>query len=244
MLIDKNIEAKYIAQNSFEEEFKYWFLSFIFKFGGQYISSNDRFRLGVNLTLPNLPIYGQAAVRKAFNRSNIYNDNQGSFTANEIFIELVEKEKPRVKDPFSAAIGCKYINKSGKNSISLTLEYFHRIDPYALVDPTYSSGYIPSFFEGKIDASSILSYNYEAKSITNAAIGFKQYFSPSFVFLGGFRTDFTNSTSENARFQGNKFKVNQIHMDKYHYLGLKVLTDYVEELTVDYFLEQLMPNKK
>ncbi len=224
MLIDQNIEAAYIAQSSFEEEFKYWFLSLIFKFGGQYKSNNDRFRLGVNLTLPNLPIYGQAAVRKAFNRSNVYDDSQGSFTANEIFIELVEEEKPRVKDPFSAAIGCQYISKSRKNSISLTMEYFHHIDPYALVDPAFSSGNIPSFIEGKIDASSILSYNYEAKSVTNAAIGFKQYISPSFFFLGGFRTDFTNSTSENARFQGNKFKVNQIHMDKYHFTAGPVLT--------------------
>jgi hypothetical protein len=224
VLIGQNMEAVYIAQSSFEEEFKYWFLSLVFKFGGQYTSSNDRFRLGINLTLPNLPIYGQAVVRKTFNRSNIYDDGQGSFTANEIFIELAENEKPRVKNPFSAAIGCQYISKNWKNSISLTVEYFHRIDPYALVDPAFSSGNIPSFFEGKIDASSILSYNYEAKSVSNAAIGFKQYISPSFFFLGGFRTDFTNSTSENARFQGDKFKVNQIHMDKYHFTAGPVLT--------------------
>jgi hypothetical protein len=115
VLIGQNVEARYISQNSFEEEFKYWFLSLIFKFGGQYKSSNDRFKLGVNLTLPNLPIYGQAVVRKEFNRSNIYDNSQGSYTANEIFIELAENEKPLVKNPLSAAIGCQYISKNLKN---------------------------------------------------------------------------------------------------------------------------------
>ncbi len=65
---------------------------------------------------------------------------------------------------------------------------------------------------------------YEAKSVTNIAIGFKQYISPRFFFLGGFRTDFTNATSDNARFLGNKFKVNQIHLDKYHITGGPVFT--------------------
>jgi hypothetical protein len=36
------------------------------------------------------------------------------------------------------------------------------------------------------------------------------------LFLGGFRTDFTSGASDNIRFLGDKFKVNQIHINKYH----------------------------
>jgi len=47
-------------------------------------------------------------------------------------------------------------------------------------------------------------------------VGFKQFISPTFFVLGGFRTDFTSGISDNIRFTGGKFKINQIHMDKYH----------------------------
>ena len=68
-----------------------------------------------------------------------------------------------------------------------------------------------------------MSYYFEAKSVTNAAIGLKQYISPSLNLLGGFRTDFTVSDTENPRFVTNKFSVNQYHINKYHITAGAVL---------------------
>ena len=90
--------------------------------------------------------------------------------------------------------------------------------------PSQNYTQVPDFLEGIIEDNDILSYSTEARSVTNMALGFKQYISPSLFFLGGFRTDFTSGSSDNIRFQGDKFKINQIHINKYHITLGPVLT--------------------
>ncbi len=216
VIIDNTLEPKYIALSSFEEEFKYWYLSFIFKAGAQYKSTNNQFSLGLNITFPDIPFIGGADIRKTFNRSNIFDNNSGSFTPNETIIEVEEKVKPRVKNPFSIAAGMQYFTKNRNNSFSLTIEYFHKIDSYAVAQSSVILDDIPDNLEGIIDNGDYLSYYFDAGSVTNIAVGFKQYFSEKFSVLGGFRTDFTVGNEDNIRFIGDKFKVNQIHLDKYH----------------------------
>jgi len=216
VIINDQLEPRYVAQNSFEEELKYWDLSLIFKLGAQYKTNNERFSIGANITFPNIPFIGQADVRKAFNRSNVYDNTADLFTANEIFIEIEEKVKPKIKTPFSTALGIQYFTASRKNSISFTIEYFANINPYPVLESSGSDIQVPDYLQEIIDGNDILSFYTEAKSVTNMAIGFKQYISPSLLFLGGFRTDFTSGASDNIRFLGDKFKVNQIHINKYH----------------------------
>jgi hypothetical protein len=216
VIINDQLEPRYVAQNSLEEELKYWDLSFIFKLGAQYKTNNERFSIGANITFPNIPFIGQADVRKAFNRSNVYDNTADLFTANENFIEIEEKIKPKIKTPFSTALGIQYFTASRKNSISFTIEYFANIDPYPVVESSGSDIQVPDYLQEIIDGNDILSFYTEAKSVTNMAIGFKQYISRSLLFLGGFRTDFTSGASDNIRFLGDKFKVNQIHINKYH----------------------------
>jgi hypothetical protein len=216
VLVNDELEPKYIAQNSLEEEMKYWELSFIFKLGAQYKTKNDRFSVGVNLTFPNIPFIGQADVRKAVNRSNVYDNNSNSFTANDIFIGFEEKIKPRIKTPFSAALGLQYFTASRKNSVSFTVEYFSSIDPYPVVESSVEVTLDPNYATGLDNLNDFMSYYTSAISVTNLAVGIKQYISPTFFFLGGFRTDFTSGASDDIRFAGDKFKINQIHIDKYH----------------------------
>jgi len=222
VLVNSELEPKYIAQNSFEEEMKYWDLSFIFKLGAQYKTNNDRFSIGVNITFPNIPFIGQADVRKAINRSNVYDDYANSFTANDVFIGFEEDIKPRIKSPFSAALGLQYFTASRKNSVSFTVEYFANIDPYAVVESSVDNP--PDYQNGSDNQNDFMSYYTSANSVTNLGIGFKQYISPTFFFLGGFRTDFTSGVSDDIRFVGDKFKVNQIHINKYHITLGPVLT--------------------
>jgi hypothetical protein len=217
IIVNNHLEPKYIAQSSFEEEMKYWNLSFIFKVGGLYKTSNDRFSIGANITFPDIPFIGQADIRKAYMQSNIYNNDEDEFTPNESLIEKEEKVKSRVKNPFSTAIGIQYFTKNKKNMISLTIEYFHHIDSYAIAETSNNNIELPEYFEGLIDETAFMSYYHEANSVTNVAIGFKQFVSESFFFMGGFRTDFTSGTSDNIRFISDKFKINQIHINKYHF---------------------------
>jgi len=121
VLVDQNMEPRYIAESGFDEELKYWDVSFVFKGGAQYKTKNDRIRVGANLTFPNIRFIGQADVRKSVYRSNVYNDAENAFTSNEIFIEFEKKAKTTVKTPFSTAIGLQYFTKSRKNTVSFTL---------------------------------------------------------------------------------------------------------------------------
>lgn len=202
VLVGQITEAKYIAENSYKEEIKYWDLSFVFKGGAQYKSKNEQLSIGANITFPNIRFIGQADVRKSRSRSNVYDDSVNSFTSNENIIELEEDGRTKVKTPFSTALGIQYFTKNRKNAISFTFEYFHDIDSYSMIDLEPDK--------------SILSFSHAAKSVTNAGFGFKQFISESFMMMGGFRTDFTSGTKDDIRFIDERFKINEIHMDKYH----------------------------
>jgi len=202
VVVGQNTEARYIAESSYKEEMKYWDLSFVFKGGAQYKSENEQLHIGANITFPNIRFIGQADIRKSRSRSNVYDNSVNAFTSNENIIDFEEDGRTKVKTPFSTALGIQYITKSKKNSISFTFEYFHDIDPYSLID-------LPS-------EKDFLSYTHSANSVTNAGFGFKQYISPSFMMMGGFRTDFTSGRKDEIRYLDDSFKINEIHMDKYH----------------------------
>ena len=92
----------------------------------------------------------------------------------------------------------------------------NNIDLYAVIDVTRPINGNIDYLDKIMDTNDFLSYYHAARSVTNAGIGFKQTISPSLFVLGGFRTDFTSGSNKNIRFLGDKFKINQIHMDKYH----------------------------
>lgn len=108
-----------------------------------------------------------------------------------------------------------------KEAVSFTVEYFHNINPYAVVESTQQADWLPEYISDGLSGNSFLSYYYEAKSVTNFAIGFKQYVSPHLIVYGGFRTDFTTSDTDNGGFVSNRFSISRIQLDKYHFtLGL------------------------
>ena len=73
------------------------------------------------------------------------------------------------------------------------------------------------YWDNIVSPIDFLTFYHEAKSVTNVGVGFKHKVSPTFVLLGGFRTDFTSASRDNPRFINDKFKINQPHMDKYHF---------------------------
>ena len=210
-------EPRYIAASWFQEEFQYWYSSLIFKLGAQYRAVNNRFSAGVNLTFPDIPVIGAGSVRKEIGRSEIFDDQEDNFIANENVVGFEEDMKVRVKNPFSAALGIQYISGDARSIISVNMEYFHKIDAYSVVESRFQASWLPGFLSSEVSSKDFLSYAYEAAAVTNFAVGFQQIISPTFNFLAGFRTDFTASIEGNERFIADKFTINQIHLDKYHF---------------------------
>ena len=217
VLIENEFESSYIAQSGFEEEFKYWYLSLIFKAGAYYNFRGDQFSIGLNITLPDIPIYGEADIRKSFFRSNIYENNENAFVSNENSIGVEESLKGvRVKAPCSIALGAQYSSKNRKNFVTITAEYFHDIDAYPLIKSSTQLSWTPNNVSANISDNDYMSYYFKAKAVTNLAIGFKKQISTSLAFMGGFRTDFTASSEDDTRYVANKFSVIQVHINKYH----------------------------
>ncbi len=215
VLVDGQKEAKYIVESIFKEELKYWDLSFVFKLGGRYKTNNDRFSFGINVTFPNIPIYGEGDIRKSYTRSNVYDNQDNNFTSNESNLGYDQKVKSHVKTPFSLAMGAQYNTKSRKNFISVTAEYFHSIDPYAIA--SLSSPESSNDMFNNANENPFLAYYSDAKSVTNVGVGFKQYISPVLFLLGGIRTDFTVASSNSIGTIIDQDNINRIHLDKYHF---------------------------
>ena len=226
ILVDHKYEPKYIAISGFEEEFRYWFLSFIFKAGAYYNLPGEQFSLGVNVTLPDIPIYGEAHIRKSFYRSNIYDNDENAFVSNENSIGVDEGLRGvRVKNPFSFALGAQYSSKNHKKFVNISAEYFHHIDSYSLIKSSTQLNWTPDYVTTNISENDFMSYYFKAKAVTNVAIGFKNQISSTLAFLGGFRTDFSASNEDDTRYVANKFSVVQVHLNKYHItsgVGLKI----------------------
>lgn len=216
VVINGNYEPSYIATVGFQEEFKYWFVSLIYKLGIQYRTANNRLSVGLNLTLPDIPVIGRGDVRKEISRSNIFNDDEGEFVSNENVIGTEEDIKVRVKNPFSAALGLQFISANMNSTISFNMEYFNKIDPYAIVNSTNQVSWLQNTPSTELPLNDFLSYTFEARSVTNAAVGFKQVISSSFYVLAGFRTDFTAISAENEDINSKITSVDQIQINKYH----------------------------
>jgi len=222
--INQVLEPSYFALSSFTEELNYWDASMIFKFGVHFISKNEKFSLGASITSPNIPLIGRADVRKEYEKSNVFDNESDFFTPNEILIEHEESVKTRIKTPFSAAFGLQYFTKNKKNFISLTVEYFHKIEKYSIIETTDTHNKLPNYFDELIEENGFLPYYFEARSVTNIALGLKQYLTPTVYIFGGFRTDFTAAANNNNRFIDRNFKVSQLQINIYHFTIGPVLT--------------------
>lgn len=226
LITNNTTEPRYIAQSGFEEEFKYWYLSFIFKAGANYIFPGKKFSIGLSITMPDIPIYGEVDIRKSFNRENIYNNTKNEFTSNENSSGSEKGIKGvRVKNPFSMAFGAQYSSKNKLNFITITGEYFHHINTYSIFKSSTQLDWTPYYISENVSDNDYMSYYFKAKAVTNLALGFKKNLSQSLAFMGGIRTDFTASNETDTRYVSNKFSIIQIHLNKYHIssgIGLKI----------------------
>ncbi len=216
VLVEGDVLAKYISMSGVEEEFSYWYMSAIFKMGVQYKLKGERLSLGVNFTMPDIPIYGEGDVRKQFYRSNIYDNSSGGFVSNENTLGVESFNNVRVKNPFSVAVGAAYYFKNKTDLLLFTMEYFTQLEAYNIIDSDKQANWLPNYVSQNLNENSFMSYTFEAQSVTNFAVGYKNKISEKVSYLGGFRTDFTVGDTEGGRYVNGEFGINQIHMNKWH----------------------------
>ncbi len=214
-----NPEQYYFPLFELEEQLKYWDISLIPKFGIHYLSDNQGFGFGMNFTLPNISIYGEGDVGKKITRANVFDNDEGKFTSDLVLLEAQRKVRTNIKDPFSVAIGFLYRTRNEKSMILLTAEYFNKLDSYSIVstsDELTNSNNAAKELFGDQD---VMSFYYNAGSVTNVAFGFRQYFNEKISLLGGFRTDFSSYAEIADEFGNTKPKLFKIHQNKFHITG-------------------------
>lgn len=162
------------------ERIKAYNWRFIGKVGILYKRNN--WSIGANLTLPSMRLFGSADVNKTISQTNIF--YEGRKLTDYYMNEYPEKVYFKMQDPLSFAVGFMIKEPVTKSDFFLTLEYFHKIDPYLSIDATRKTN------GNSATASSFSSYEFGNKSILNFAIGYKKMLSESLGFLAGLRSDF------------------------------------------------------
>ena len=209
-------ESFYAAQNSYTEKLDYTDVSLVTKLGVHYNSSNGRLGLGLNLTLPNLNVYGIGDVSKEFYRSNVYDDSQDEFTKDLAFANIQEDLKTTIKDPLSLAFGLQYKNSKRNNSIFFTAEYFFAIDNYSMLQTTVNTSVGNLHFE---NTAEVMNFNAVAGQVFNLAVGLDQYVNEKLTINGGFKTDFSAFNESEQKVIGSQDfepSLSSVVFNKYH----------------------------
>ena len=206
--------ARYISQDNYSENLKYWDLSLIFKLGAQYELIDEKLNLGLNFTLPSIAIYGEGDIRIQNERSNVFDNNNDQFTSNYNDIEIGEKIRTKVKSPFSIALGFQFFLNEYNDFISITGEYFHSIQEYSLFSFENDSADLEAGQNGNLSQP----FQTYSEALTNWSVGGRKRVNDKLNLLFGFRTDFKNKSNEKSiDDQYSNYNLGRITFDKYHF---------------------------
>ena len=212
-------EPFYFASNSYSELLKYWDVSILFKVGFHYFSKNGNWGIGLNLTTPNISIYGEGDVLKEFYRTNIYYNEEDRFITDLAFEAVQLDVRTTVKDPFSIAFGFRYKTPNRKNAIMFTTEYFFAIDPYALLE-TQDAKVVGNMQVENV--SEVMTYYSAADEVLNVGVGFVQYINENLTINGGFKTDFNTLTGSEQKTPIDPNispRISDLYFDKFHIIA-------------------------
>ena len=212
-------EPFYFAQNTYSEQMNYYDVSMLLKLGLHYRSANENWGLGLNITTPNLSLFGNGDVIKEFDRSGIFDNSTDQFASNLSFLSSQEKVGTKIKDPLSIAFGLQYKTPNRKNIFMFTTEYFIPIDPYAILKTTDSKVVGNMQLENVAEAMTFYS---AANAVLNAGVGFVQEINEKLTINAGFRTDFSPTTTAVQVELGDPERnprVSVLHFDKFHIIA-------------------------
>jgi hypothetical protein len=212
-------EPFYSAQNTYTELTNYSDISILFKLGVHYRSANGNWGVGLNITTPNLSIYGTGDVIKEFDRSGIFDNSADKFASNLSFLSAQLNIGTKIKDPLSIAFGLQYKTPNRRNVFMFTTEYFMAIEPYAVLKTTDSKVVGNMQLENVAEAMTFYS---SANAVLNGGVGFIQYINEKLTINGGFKTDFTTTRTAPKRELGDSEgnpRLSILRFDKFHIMA-------------------------
>jgi hypothetical protein len=188
----KSLDSSYIySTRTNDEAIKYMNFRFLFKAGLSYYAGP--LKLGLTVTTPSIGIYGSGSIQHE-NSNIIVSEIPTDLKGNYMIMDDKSSVKAKYKHPLSIAAGLDY--QSAKTRLSISSEYFFRIDSYHLMEPVSDPFvYPPSLaesenFETLLD--NFLHVENGAKPVLNVAIGLSQVIYKKLSLLAGASTDFTN----------------------------------------------------
>ena len=222
-------ETPYFSAKYNEEEYlKFNDYRLLWKLGLLY--KVKRFSVGLNITTPSIGnIYsdGKKLYRKR-SQNNISDPETGNAIPNYLIVDYKEKKEVQVnaKSPLSIAAGFTWHNQENTKTLYTTIEYFAKIDPYRMVETVESDNLASGTVFETIDHNEWLTFINGAKSVFNAAIGYRWIINENLMILSGFRTDFSHKKNLDFNPYAENKTVKSFVLDKYHItsgLTIKVL---------------------
>ncbi|MCK5729428.1 MAG: hypothetical protein KAH68_00045 [Draconibacterium sp.] len=212
-------ENPYFSAKYNEEEYlKFNDYRLLWKFGLLYKVS--RFSVGLNFTTPSIGnIYSDG--KKLFRRKSQYNISDpetGKDLPNYFITDYKEKKEVNVnsKTPLSVALGLTYYNPDKTKTLYLTAEYFAKIDPYRMVETEESDNLADGTIFETSDHNEWLTFINGARSVFNAAVGYRWILNENLMILAGFRTDFNHKKNVDFNPYVQEKTIKSFVLDKYH----------------------------
>ena len=186
------------------------------KIGFQY--KFQKYRIGLNCTMPSILIAGQAKRYREFGFTRFSTGEIESIPP-FLIIDSQNELPANYRDPFSIAMGINYAPTPDRDMLGVSIEYFHEIPAYKMVDAekTADIDALDIELNPNIDFMSIW---YGACNLINLSIGYRKYINEGLTLLGGFRTDF--DYLKGVDFSGTSNEYNnfiKLQWDVFHITG-------------------------
>lgn len=230
---DENATEYHIAAYDENEMILYNDYRLLWKFGIVY--TKDKFSLGLNITSPVVSgIYSDGKrIQRRRSQTNISNPETGELMNDYLILDYAEKKDVTVrsKTPLSIALGAVISNSSQTSIFYSTMEYFFRLEPYALVSVQNSPGFDGVNYLNESVSQQWLSYVQGARPLVNIAVGNKWYVKENLMILAGFKTDFNYMYNYNLTPYSAEFSVKSLNFNKYHFTAGSTLHVFGQDIT-------------
>ncbi len=209
-----------VSEGTYSEDMKFTDYRLIAKLGFSFV--REKWRFGLNITSGTLSLFSAGKEARRLQRiSNITNPENNQLMPGYVIVNGLTKHDitTRIKYPFSVSFGFIHEVKGKNNRLYFTMEYFHGIKPYKLVDAPISDNITSNMIYDQLDNKDWLSIADVAKPVLNVAVGYRWEIHKNLMFLSGLRTDFNNINGADYKEYDDYNKINTTNINIYHYTG-------------------------
>ena len=129
---------QYLSDARYHLKYNMYDVRLITKLGIHY--RKKLWALGINVSFPSLKLFGDGAVVKLYEYSNIHKD-AGPAGGSSLFCGGRQKYcTSHFKDPLSIAVGANYYTPSGKSIVLITAEYFFGLPSFDYIEAEHDPG--------------------------------------------------------------------------------------------------------